>query len=48
MSDYIDPPTVPEGLTIQEYRDLRGPRHRPLWKHALWWLGYHTHTKRAP
>jgi hypothetical protein len=30
LSPYIEPPTIPEGMTIDEYRRARAPQPKPL------------------
>ena len=37
-SFYVDPPTIPEGMTIAEYRRARRPRHRRPLPRLLCWL----------
>jgi hypothetical protein len=32
---YLEPPTVPEGMTLDEYRRARPPRPQPLPAHLL-------------
>jgi hypothetical protein len=34
-SMYIEPPTIPAGMTIAEYRRTRTPRARPLASRVL-------------
>jgi hypothetical protein len=30
LSPYVEPPSIPEGVTVDEYRRARPPRARPL------------------
>jgi hypothetical protein len=32
---YIEPPTIPEGITVREYRINRPPRKVPILRRAL-------------
>jgi hypothetical protein len=37
--NYCEPPDVPEGMTLAEYRRLRSRRHKPSWRKRLWRRG---------
>lgn len=38
LSPYVEPPSIPEGLTVNEYRRARLPRTAPLLDRLLGWL----------
>jgi hypothetical protein len=38
-SPYIEPPTIPEGMTVAEYRRAQLPRNEPVVLHLLRRLG---------
>ena len=40
ISPYVEPPTVPEGMTVEEYRRARLPRRRPQLPPLLDWLSH--------
>jgi hypothetical protein len=43
--NYLEPPTIPEGMTLPEYRASRLPRHLALWKHVAWFVYYAASNK---
>jgi hypothetical protein len=35
LSPYVEPPSIPEGVTVDEYRRARPPQTKPLLDHVL-------------
>jgi hypothetical protein len=45
LSPYVERPSIPEGVTLDEYRRARLPQTKPLLNHLLGWL---RHLHPAP
>jgi hypothetical protein len=38
LSPYVERPSIPEGVTVDQYRRARPPHTKPLMGHLLGWL----------
>jgi hypothetical protein len=47
LSPYLEAPSIPEGVTVDEYRRARPPETNPLLDHLLGWLR-HLRPTAAP